>query len=202
LKIDALSSAKGMTPYGEMVPEFFFGHLAHSTTWHSSEVEQREPIGSLLQEGLATMNNMRACPGLVCVADLGFWSVLRMTYDGPGLIPADLWEARRVGTGHPPEGVATVSYMRHVEGNMGVQHAPLNAISAAIAAILGRLAHGDSSVRPLSQYFLAAGPQGSGTGTASRAFSPTDYSSDVRARLPAGLTNGIAGSEWGMVYPF
>lgn len=200
--IDALSSFRGTTPFAEAVPEILFGVLAHSTVWQSPNDQQKERIDALLRNGLDGIANMRVCPGLVCVADSGCWSILRMTYDGPGLMPPDVWQARRDRTGLPIEGAATVSYMRYVERGDNIGHAPPNAISAAIAAILGRIAHSDPSVRPLSQYFFAAGLQGSGAGIASRAFALSNYSKGVRSRLPAALTNGIAGSEWGMVYPF
>jgi hypothetical protein len=202
-QIDQLSSAKAPTPFSEMVPEVYFGLLAHSTVWQSEASEQKGRMDSLLKTGLNAMPNMRSCPGFVCVADLGCWSVMRMTYDGPGLMDPEVWDARRALTGLPAEGAATVSYVRYVEEDAQLLQAPPNAISAAIAAILGRLAHADSSIRPLSQYFFAAGLQGSGKGIAGRAFAlDQHYSGEVRGRLPASLTNGIAGSEWGMVYPF
>ena len=201
-KIDALSSTRGATLFAESVPEIFFGMLTHSTAWQSSEAHQKQHIDVALHDGLAAMPNMRSCPGVVCIADLGCWSILRMTYDGPGLMPPEVWAARRELTGLPPEGAATVSYMRYVEGNAAIGPPPPNAISVAIAAILGRLAHGDATVRPLAQYFFAAGLQGSGKAVATRAFALSCYSDDVRSRLPGSLTNGMSGSEWGMGYPF
>ncbi len=201
-KINALSSERVPTPFTEAVPEVFFGVLGHSTIWQSSPEVQRVKIDGLLQAGLDGMANMRDSPGLFCVADLACWSMFRMVYDGPWLMPPDVWEARRAQTGLPPEGAAHVSYMRYVEGVMATKHAPFNALSAAIASLVGRLAHGDASVRPLSQYFFAAGLQGSGTGTATRGFPLEAFPQEVRSRLPSALTSGIVGSDWSMAYLF
>lgn len=125
-----------------------------------------------------------------------------MVYDGPGLMPDEIWEVRRERTGLPPEGAATLGYMRFVDAVSPAEHAPPNPLAAAIALTLGRLAHGDASVRPLSQYFFAAGMQGSGAGVAGRAFPLSSYSPEVRARLPRALTNGVDGSDWAMIYNF
>lgn len=129
---------------------------------------------------------------------------MRMTYDGPGLMPEDVWQARRALAGGllPPEGAATVSYSRWVDGAFSGDQTPPNPIAAAVANILGRLAHDDASVRPMSQYFFAAGLGGSEAGVAVRLFPLDSYSAEVRNRLPYSLTNGVPGSVWSMGYPF
>lgn len=201
-EIDRLSSPRGSSPFAEVVPEVFFGVLAHSTVWRSDERERSTRIDDALQAGLDGLTSLRGAPGLVCVADLSCWSLMHMVYDGPGLMPDDTWQARRRRTGLPPDGAATISYMRFVDAVSPPEHAPPNPIAAAVASILGCLAHNDASVRPLSQYFFATGMQGSGAGVAARAFPLEVYSPEVRARLPQALTNGVAGSDWAMVYSF
>lgn len=148
------------------------------------------------------MSGPRAAPSLVCIADLGHWSVMRMIYDGPGLVPDELWQARVARTGLPMEGAATVGYTRWFNGYFSGDQTPPNPIASAVANVLGRLAHDDSSVRPMSHYFFAAGLGGSGAGTAGRVFSLNTYSAEVRSQLPYPLTNGVAGSEWAMNYSF
>lgn len=202
--VDNLSSRRTPTAFSELVSEVFFGVLAHSTVWTSEPENQRRRIDHLLQAGLSTMTGPRSAPGLVCVADVGEWSILRMTYDGPGLIPEAAWQARRNlwGGTLPPEGAATVSYARWVDGEFPADQKPPNPIAAAVANILGRLAHDDVSVRPMSQYFFAAGLGGSGVGVATRQFPLDVYPAVVRSQLPHSLTNGIDGSSWSLGYPF
>lgn len=90
-ELNALSSPRTPTPFAEMVPEVFFGILAHSTVWQSTEAGQRSKIDGLLQKGLDAMTEMKDSPGLFCVADLACWWMLRSPYDGPGRMPAHVW---------------------------------------------------------------------------------------------------------------
>jgi hypothetical protein len=80
--------------------------------------------------------------------------------------------------------------------------APPTPIAVAVAQILGRLAHDDATLRPLSQYFFGAGLSGSRVGVAVRHLPLSAYSDQVRQQLPARLINGGVGSEWSMVYAF
>jgi hypothetical protein len=201
-KIDDLSSPKAATPFNEMVPEVYFGLLAHSTVWKSEPDNLLGRVDTTLQAGLNEMAGPRSAPSLVCIADLGVWSVMHMTYDGPGLYPDQTWQARVAMTGLPPEGSAHLSYIRFVEGTMAPNTSPPTPIAAAVSSILSRLAHDDATVRPLSQYFMAAGLGGSGASVASRVFPLSDYSPEIRAQLPRRLTNGVVGSEWSMGYSF
>ncbi len=201
--INDLSSPKAATPFNEMVPEVYFGVLAHSTVWQSGPDDQLGRIDALLETGLRRMAGPRSAPSLVCIADLGLWSVMHMTYDGPGLFPDDTWQARVALTGLPPEGAAHLSYIRFVEGTLAPNASgPPTPIAAAVSSVLSRLAHDDSAVRPLSQYFMAAGLGGSGASVATCVFPLSDYSPEVRSQLPHRLTNGVTGSEWAMGYSF
>jgi len=199
--INDLSSERSGTPFMETVPEVYFGVLAHSTSWTSVPDDQRSHVDGLLQQGLTEVAGMKDCPSLICVADLGCWDLIRFIYDGPGIMPAHVWQARRQMTGAPAEGGASISYMRFAD-DVAQNQAPPTPIAVAVAQILGRLAHDDATLRPLSQYFFAAGLSGSGVGVAVRRLPLSAYSDQVRQQLPARLINGGVGSEWSMVYAF
>lgn len=197
--IRALESTRSSTVFSELVPEVFFGVLAHTTSWSSPEAEQKERLDQLLQEQLFVTPGPRSVPSMLCVADLACWSMLRFSYNGPGLTG---WEATQAYMDLPDEGAATLACMRFVDGDI-LGGAPPTPIAAAVASILERLSHDDAAVQPLAQYFHAAGQSGSASSVASRWYPLVDiYSAEVRSRLPYALTNGVRGSDWSMAYNF
>jgi hypothetical protein len=200
-KVNALFGKRSGTPFAELVPPIEFGLLAHSHVWKGQASQPKQLIDSLLQSGLTQLSNLSDPPGLVCVADLACWSVLRHVYDGPGLMPPEVWRARQALTGLPDQGACSVGYYRHTEA-LPADQAPPNAIAAAIAFLLGRLAHDNAPVRPLSQYFHAAGISGSSTAVALNYFPLDVFSDELRASLPRRLTNGDVGSDWSIVFPY
>jgi hypothetical protein len=200
-KVNALVGKRIGTPFAELVPSIEFGLLAHSHVWKAPASQPKQLIDGLLQSGMARMEHLSDPPGLVCVADLACWTILRHVYDGPGLIPPEVWRARQALTGLPDEGACSVGYYRHTD-TLPANQAPPNAIAAAIAFLLGRLAHDYVPVRPLSQYFHAAGISGASTAVALSYFPFDIFSDELRAGLPHRLTNGVAGSDWSIVFPF
>jgi hypothetical protein len=127
--------------------------------------------------------------------------MFRMVYDGPGMLPPEVWKARQALTGLPDGGACSIGYYRHTD-TLPAEQAPPNAIAAAIAFLLGRLAHDNVPVRALSEYFHAAGMSGSSTAVALHYFPLDLFSDELRAGLPQRLINGDAGSDWSMVFPF
>jgi hypothetical protein len=200
-RINALSSNRSGTPFLEIVPAIPFGLLAHSHSWKAAGSNPKGTIDAALGDGLAAISHPSDPPVLLCVADLGCWDIHRQVYDGPGLMPPEVWKARQERTGLPDEGALWVAYMRFVE-DASIGQAPFNALAVAIAYIIGRLAHDDVAIRALSQYLHAAGLSGSGASVAARRFPLNTYSSEVLGGLPRRLTNGVSGSEWSIGYPF
>lgn len=201
--IDELITFRKETPFGQIVPQIYFGLLAHSTVWHSEDEAVRRRIDALLQEGLARATSCRYSPSLLCVSDLQCWSTMRMAYDGPGLMPEEIWQIRRERAGLPAEGCHSVQYNRYAQvENWPEAQPPFNPLSHAIAAIFARIAHEDASTRLLSQYFYAAGLEGSGVPVAARTFPLSDYPETVRRWLPTRLSDGERGSEWQIIFDF
>jgi hypothetical protein len=200
-KVNALVNKRNGTPFAELVPAIEFGLLAHSHVWKASGSQPKQLIDSSLQSGLKRLTHLSDPPGLVCVADLACWTVFRQTYDGPALLPPEVWKARQALTGLPDQGACSVGYYRHTDA-LPADQAPPNAIAPAVTFLLGRLARDNVPVRPLSQYFHAAGMSGSSTAVALSYFPLDVFSDELRAGLPRKLINGDAGSDWSMVFPY
>jgi hypothetical protein len=114
----------------------------------------------------------------------------------------EIWKTRRARHSLPEEGAAEVLYMRYREDTSNRLNPPPNAISVAVASMLGRLAYEDVTVRPLSQYFILAGLLGSAGSVADRAFSLGQFTQGVRSKLPQSLVGGRVYSEWELAYMF
>jgi hypothetical protein len=200
-KVNALVGERSGTPFAEMVPSIQFGLLAHSHTWKSPGSQPTLLIDNALQSGMEALARPSDPPTLICVADLACWTILRMVYDGPLLMPPEVWRARQALTGLPDAGACWVGHFRHTEV-LPADQAPPNSIAVAISFLLGRFAHDYSPVRPLSQYFHAAGMSGSSSPVTMKRFNFDMLSDELRTGVPNRLTNGIAGSDWSMGFPF
>lgn len=201
-RLNSVSDTRDGSPFHGIVPPVPFGLLAHSHNWKSPGSDAVGNVDRLLQAGLEALASPRDAPTLVCIADTACWDLVRCTYDGPGLMPAETWMARQALTGLPPEGAAWIGYSRHTE-DLDFGSAPPNAIAPVIAYSVSRFSHDDAAIRPLSQYFHAAGLSGSSRTVATRVFDLAEiYSKEVLAGLPGRLTNGVWGSDWSMFYMF
>lgn len=109
---------------------------------------------------------MRDALSLLCVANLASWDALRMTYDGPGLLPPELWEARKARIGATSDEPFCSMFYNLASSNVQ-SYEPSNPLGVLVSKLVGRLAFSDPSLRPLSQYFFAAGAGGWATRHAS-----------------------------------
>lgn len=200
-RVNALVPRRTGSPFVEMVPAIAFGLLAHSRVWKSSASQSIRLVDRLLQSGMQLLAHPSDVPVLICIADLACWTISRCVYDGPGLMPSQVWEARREMTGLPEQGACWVAHCRYT-GGFSPAEAPPNPIAAAVTFMLERLAHDNVPVRPLSQYFHAAGLSGSSTAIASKSFPFDILSEEVRGGLPYKLTNGVWGSDWSIFFQF
>jgi hypothetical protein len=200
-RTNSLTGVRPSTPFGEMVSSIPYGLLAHSHSWKLPDSRPMQNVDNALVSAIAQVARPSDPPSLVCVADLGCWSIGRNVYDGPGLMPPDIWAARQKRTGLPERGAAWIGYFRHTD-SLPESQAPMNPIAVAVASILGRLAHDDATARPLCRYFAAAGVSGSSQPIATKVFSLDTLSEELRAGLPRRLTNGIAGSDWQIMYMY
>lgn len=200
--INSLEGAVGeRTPFTELVPSIFFGLLAHGHSWTSPGSDPIPKVTDELQTLTASLTHMRDALSIVCIANLGSWGILRSTYDGPGL-GAEFWQARKQLLGlTSDEPFSQVQYSIAVSDVHSYELS--NPLGVLVANVVGRLAFSDSTLRSLSQYFFAAGMGGQmGVPVIARRFELANMAEEVRSGLPYRLTNGIAGSEWSMVFAF
>lgn len=200
-QVNALASARRSTAFSEMVPDILFGILAHSHSWKATGSDPKANVDAALSRAIANVQSPSDPPSLVCVADLATWTIMRRPYDGPGMLPSDLWKVVQLRQGMPDEGAAWVAYMRYVTG-LGETDTPPNPIAAMVTFVLSRLAHDDPPIRPLSQYFLSANMAGSGQSVVSKMFPLSTFSEEVRRGFPHRLTNGVEGSDWAVFLPY
>ncbi|WNG79927.1 hypothetical protein C6A86_016795 [Mycobacterium sp. ITM-2016-00316] len=202
-KVNALTIGREATnPRSALVPDIYYGLLAHGHSWDSGG---SDPVGIIvghLQRLLDKTPLMRDALSLLCVANLASWTALRMTYDGPGLMPPDIWEARKKLLGASSDDpLCSLSYMN--SSTSWDEFVPSNPLGVLVSTVVGRLAFSDDSLSPLANYFLAAGMQGMGSGVAGRNFPLTSQMPEAIAnRLPHALTSGLPETDWSMGFNF
>lgn len=187
------------TPRTALTPNIFYGLLAHGHSWNKPKSDPYGVIRGKLQTLLNDTAKMRDALSLLCVANLGSWAPLRMSYDGPEL---QGWEARKQRNGlTSDEPLCSIAYA--TASTNWETFVPSNPLGVLISRLIGRLAFSDETLRPLSQYFYAAGMAGLGKSVVGRSYPlATQYPPELVAQLPDALTNGVAGSEWSLAFAF
>lgn len=200
--LSGLDKSAATSPRQALVPDIYYGLLAHGHTW---DKPGSDPVGVIVGKLQALLDKtplMRDALNMLCVANLASWSVLRMTYDGPALLGSQTWEARKKLNGlSSDDPLCWIQYMN--ASTTWDEFIPPNPLGALIAALVGRLAFSDEALAPLSQYFFATGLAGKGRGVAGRSFSlDSQLPAEVTNKLPAALTNGVLHSDWPMAFNF
>lgn len=203
-KVNELEGEIGIrSPMSDLVPSIFYGLLAHGHAWNKPK---SEPLNLLIDKMNTLVDDtprMRDFLSLICVANLGSFDIMRFTYDGPGIYPAELWEARKGLRGASSDDpLCSVSY--YMASESVTTYEASNPLGVLVSKIVGRLAFSDATLRPLSQYFYASGLAGQmGVPVIHRNYIlPAQMSEEAIAGLPHSLTNGVAGSDWSMAFQF
>jgi hypothetical protein len=181
------------TPRAALTSNIFYGLLADGHSWKKPKSDPCGVTTGRLQTLLNDTLKMRDALSLLCVANLGSWAPLRLSYDGPEL---QGWEERKQRDGITSD--APLCSMAYVTASTNWEtFVPENPLGVLISRLVGRLAFSDEPLRPLSQYFSAAGMAGLGTSVVSCSYPiASQYSPELVAQLPDGLTNGVFGSDW------
>lgn len=187
------------TPIRELVPSIYYGILAHGHVWKGAA---ENTVTSELDVLLNQTDRMKDALSIICVANLACWQTLRLTYDGPGLMPPEIWEARKQLIGQVDD-TAHCVIQYGIASSSVTDYVAVNPLGSLISNLIGRLAVTDSNLELFAQYFNAAGMNGSmGVPVASRQYTlHSQMPSELVARLPQQLINGPA-SEWAMGFPF
>ena len=193
-----LSGARSGTPYRDLVSPPLFGVLAHSHVWKKDGSTPRENVDDALAASLLAATHPRELIDLVCVADLGCWNLIHLTYLGRTVM-GDMWSELRSKYGLPEEGGCMSSYSRW--DPKSDQPEP-NPVAVLVSLIFQRLAWEDSSLRSMADYFRLAGLWGASQGRMNPWPLSSVFSPEVGRKLLAGSsTNGEAWSEWSVNLP-
>jgi hypothetical protein len=205
IAIQTLATKRSGTPYHELVSPIMYGILAHDHSWKGANATPSKNI----ERELEIMHKGIAHPSeaidIVCVATLACWSFIKVTimsgdmYASLGA-PREAWEKAKETYGYLDDGCAGSHLYR--DSAMGASYP----ISRALVHVIDRLAWGDSSLRPLADYYGIATrdggeSQGDRSSLSSRIWPLDVYTEDVKSGLNLGLfTNGIKWSEWGIFF--
>jgi len=186
------------TPYGELHSPIFYGLLAHSHGWTASSATGH--ITGELAAALSGCQHPRELLDVVCVADTGTWSTMRMSYTGPML---NMWHLDRLREAFP-DGYASASIMgppdaaEWPEPEDGFPNIP---VAQLCAALTERLAWEDKSIRAIADYFRVTGMMGRGKGEVRAWPLRHVYSQAVNDALRSGrVEHGVLWSRWQSVY--
>jgi hypothetical protein len=138
--------------YEELHSPVIYGILAHSHSWKSPRAKPVENVTKTLRafQNLSTLHP-REMVDVVCVADLGTWSISRNPAWGRGFEPF----------GYGLEGFTQVVYMCASKADPE-QTPAFTPIGLMLAFLWRRLGFEDASIRPLARYFWRITGPGAG----------------------------------------
>lgn len=130
-----------------------YGILAHSHRLASIRRRPEEVLSEALNKAVESeISNPRDCIDIVCIADLGTWTLLRVPWGSPD-------ESAKV--------IVTTTYMGPLidVNSSSATHGPsTDPIGRFLTSLLRRLAPTDPAIAPLAEYFHETGLTGTGQG--------------------------------------
>lgn len=191
-------STRRGSPFLELHSGVVYGLLAHSHSWSADTAQDH--VGGAVDAGLHAAAHPRDLLDAVCVANLGTWTTMKMSYMGPRV---NTWELDRIGTTFPEGYASAIAFgpapagtLPEVDGTF-----PNIPVAQLCAFLTARMAYEDASMQPIADYFRVAGLLGRGQGN-QMAWSLSDvYSDEVALRLQAGdVTWNNSWSHWGHAF--
>ena len=150
VKIKDLYPTRTGTPYKELHAPIVYGLLAHSHSWKgANSTPERNIEHKLRKSDYSHVLHPRLGLDLLCVADLGTWSLSRSPHTVPQI--------------HGPNVGAITAYVGHTHyRNRNSKH--FNPIGTLISRLSLRLAWEDPSLRDLARYYMRTSIDGGGSG--------------------------------------
>ena len=191
-------STRSGSPYLELHSRITYGLLAHAHSWSSETASDH--VGRAVDAGLMSALHPRNLLDVVCVANLGTWTTMKMSYGGPNL---NVWHLDRLKDTFPDGYASAVSFgpapagaFPDVPGTF-----PNIPVAQLCAFLTSRLAWEDASMRPIADYFRVAGLLGHGQGQSKGWSLEEVYSNEVTAGLREGrLSFSGAWDTWGLTF--
>ena len=150
-KIKDLYPTRTGTPYKELHAPIVYGLLAHSHSWKAPNSTPEANIGQMLRASdYSHVRHPRLGLDLLCVADLGTWSLFKFPFSLPQI--------------HGPNVGAITAYIGYTH-NHNSKSKHFNPIGTLISRLSLRLAWEDPSLRDLVDYYSRTSIDGGGSGT-------------------------------------
>ena len=189
----ALPKREG-SPYKELNSPIIFGLLAHSHSWKAENSKPLENIGSTLFESDAKfVQHPREALDVLCVADLGAWTVTKMNYINPNQFPDPAMAALYGGW-------ASSGYVGHYL-NLPRQEPTFSPLGTLFSFLYHKLAWAYPDMRNLDNYFSQVRMRGTGEGM-TRRWNLSIYSEKTKERVSNGECQnpGEHFDEWSQVF--
>lgn len=190
----ALFPRRTGSPARELRSSLIYGVLAHSHGWKSPGSDPAENVKRALWQAIKQANHPTDLIDIVCLADVGCWSEMAITYYEAAWQPdAKAYLETVFGRRWGP-----ASSMVQATLASENQHQTFQPIGGLLAYLTQRLAWNDPAIRDLADYYRMANLWGQGAGQ--MRFWPTSiFSAEVLQSIGAGgVTNGGDWSEWDM----
>lgn len=185
------------SPYRELNSTIIYGLLAHSHSWKGDKSTPIENVeSSLWAADKKFVGHPVECIDVLCVSDLATWTVQKMTYIGPKVLPS---YSETMATLYGPNGSAQTAYCCHAIGQEG-QADFFSPLGLLLSHLYSELAWTFADMRNLEEYFRKVNLCGSGAGSM-RQWDFSIYSPQIRQRVCDGmLSSGVSFDEWSLVF--
>jgi len=173
--VKSLAEDRSGTPFKELHSPIIYGVLAHSHTWKGANSTPIKNIqNKVTEEDRRIVTHPNQSIDLLCVADLGTWSLVKNTY-------VDMGEPR---PNHNVKGTPMSGYVGFTNKTSG-QGEGFTPIGSMVFNLSQRLAWEIPEIRSLANYYRCANLSGVGQGSM-RGWSSTIYSKYVREKVERG----------------
>jgi hypothetical protein len=182
------------SPYKELNSPIIYGLLAHSHSWKAENSKPIEIVSKTLFESDSTfVRHPREAIDILCVADLGTWTVTKMNGINPNRF-SDPVMATLYG-GHANSG-----YMCHAK-SLPRQEVNFSPLGTLFSALYHKLAWAYPDMRNLDDYFGQVRLRGTAEGI-SRNWDLSIYSEKTRDKVLNGECHNPGGAfdEWSQVF--
>lgn len=184
--VKSLANIRYGTPFKELHCPIIYGLLAHSHIWKDGNSTPIQNIqNKVTAEDRRIVTHPNQSMDLLCVADLGTWSLVKNTY-------VDMGEPR---PNPNVKGTAMSGYVGFTNKTSG-QDRGFTPIGSMVFNLSQRLAWENPEIRPLADYYRCTNLSGSGQGSM-RTWSSAIYSEYVREKVERGNYSGYKSwDEW------
>lgn len=190
-------STRQGAPFYELHGPIIYGLLAHSHSWTTATAADH--VTEVLNEAMSVQEHPRNVLDITCVANLGTWTAMRMSYFGPRL---NVWDQHPL-RGAFPDGFAACAVMGPANPdsfNSIDNQIPDLAVAKLCAYLTSRLAWEDPSMRPMADYFRLVGMHGRDQGMTQAWHLSSVYSPGVVADLHRGRISNTPWDPWQMAF--